>query len=328
MEYSKPHLSLSEQAALLIRRGLEADAALLANRLRDVGYCRFCAYLHPFLQRDEHGKIKDTLVPGTTLNKVWSQYLFDRQLRFILLDAIERIEVALRSRIAHHHTKNRSPFAYADESYFPKWKGYIQGLERVRLHRRHKQGTLILSGNDSVDHFFSLYGDRHEYLPLWLAVGEMEFGTLVYFYAHSEKAIRKAIATEWNIDTGTLFTWLTSLRVLRNDCAHHARIWNKKFLSVPRMQNAPTLPWDYVYSVKAGKWVRPTESLSGAFSLLQVQDSLAPLLYICRHLLKQVAPTSHWHIRMQQFLLNAETQGIPLLKMGLPTHWEKHPLWQ
>lgn len=58
----------------------------------------------------------------------------------------------------------------------------------------------------------------------------MEFGTLVYFYVHSEKAI----ATEWNIDTGTLFTWLSSLcAVLRNDYARHTRIKDKKFLSVP-----------------------------------------------------------------------------------------------
>lgn len=119
MEYSKPHLSLSEQAALLIRRGLEADVVLLATRLRNVGYCRFCAYLHPFLQRDEHGKTKDALVPGTTLDKVWSQYLFDRQLRFMLLDAIERIEVALRSRIAHHHTKNHRYQHYPPKTGYP-----------------------------------------------------------------------------------------------------------------------------------------------------------------------------------------------------------------
>lgn len=327
MEYLQHHLSLSEQAEILLSYGLEADSSLLVARLKDVGYCRLKAYFHPFLQRDENEQPTKTFIPKTTLEKVWSQYLFDRRLRFLLLDAIERIEVALRSHIAHHHTKNQSPFAYANESYFPHRKGYIQSLERVRLHQN-KQGNIIQSGNDIVDRFFATYGNNHKYLPLWLAVGEMEFGTIVYFYTHSEKSIRKAIAAEWGTDTGTLFTWLTSLRVLRNDCAHHARIWNKKFQTQPKMQSSATFPWDYVYSNAASKWVKPTKNLAGAFSLLHASDSLAPLLYICRHLLKQVAPTSHWHTRMQDFLLHAESQGIPLHKMGLPNHWEQHPLWR
>lgn len=168
-------------------------------------------------------------------------------LRFLMMDAIERIEVALRSRIAYYHTANQSPFAYASQSYFPKWKGYMQSLERVRI-QRNKSGHIVPSGKDFIDHFFNTYGDKHDYLPLWMAAGEMEFGTAVHFYSHSDKSIRKAIACEWGTDTGPLFAWLPSLRVLCNDCAHHARIWNKTFLTVPRMNNTPALPWDYVYS--------------------------------------------------------------------------------
>lgn len=291
-----------------------------------MGYCRLSAYLHPFRLRNTNGEVEKDFIPGTTLDKVWKLYLFDRKLRFMMLDAIERIEVALLSLIAYHHTETHSPFAYADSAYFPKWKGYLQSLERVRLHRN-KRGDIILTGNESADRFFSAYGHLHEYLPLWIAVGEMEFGTIVYFYAHSEKSIRKSIAAEWSVDTATLSTWLTSLRVLRNACAHHARIWNKSFLTTPRMHNTPNLPWNAVYYTKAGKWVRPVGGMLGKCSLLQAQANLAPLLFICRFLLKKVAPTSRWYIRMQQFLLDSQAQGIPLAKIGLPEHWEQHPLW-
>ena len=327
MEYIKPHLSISQQVSLLQQRGLVADAALLATRLQNVGYYRFSAYLHPFRTRNQQGVIGDDFVSGTTLDNVWTHYLFDRKLRFMMMDAIERVEVALRSRIAYYHTAGQSPFAYANSTYFPEWKGYMQGLDRVRI-QRNRHGNIVQTGKDSVDHFFNTYGDKHDYLPLWMAVGELEFGTIVYFYSHSDKNIRKAIAREWKIDTASLYTWLTSLRVLRNDCAHHARIWNKTFLSVPRMNNTPALPWDYVYSDKAGKWVKPTASLAGAPSMLQSQAHLAPLLFICRYLLKQVAPSSQWYIRMQQFLYDSQQKGIPLHKMGLPQHWETHPLWK
>lgn len=100
MEYLKQHLSIHQQVALLRQRGLVAEASLLASRLKDVGYYRFSAYLHPFRVRKQNGQIEDSYVPGTTLDKVWSHYLFDRKLRFLMMDAIERIEVALRSQIA------------------------------------------------------------------------------------------------------------------------------------------------------------------------------------------------------------------------------------
>ena len=31
---------------------------------------------------------------------------------------------------------------------------------------------------------------------------------------------------------------------------------------------------------------------------------------------------------MQQFLNESQQRGIPLYKMGLPKHWETHPLWK
>ena len=72
MEYLKPHLSIQQQVALLTQRGLEGDASLLATRLKNVGYYRFSAYLHPFRVRNQQGVIGNNYVPSTTLDKVWS----------------------------------------------------------------------------------------------------------------------------------------------------------------------------------------------------------------------------------------------------------------
>ena len=142
MEYLKPHLSIQQQVALFTQRGLVGNAALLATRLKNVGYYRFSAYLHPFRGRNLQGDIGSNYVPGTTLDKVWSHYLFDRKLRFLMMDAIERIEVAPRSRIAYHHTANKSPFDFASPAYFPNWKGYMQSLERVRIQSYHAPSPL------------------------------------------------------------------------------------------------------------------------------------------------------------------------------------------
>ena len=90
------------------------------------------------------GIIGNNYVSGTTLDKVWTYYLIDRKLRFLMMDAIERIEVALHIRIAYHHTAGQSPFAYANPSYFPKWKECMQSLERVWM-QRNKQGDFVPS---------------------------------------------------------------------------------------------------------------------------------------------------------------------------------------
>lgn len=328
MRYEKQHLSFEQQADRLLGRGLMAERKELILRLSHVGYYRLSAYAHPYRRRTEQGDVEDDFVPGTRLEKIWLHYRFDRDLRRHFLDAIERIEVALRSLLAYYHTEGHSPFDYADDSYFPEWRGYRQKLERVAV-RRDINGEMVPTGVEFVDHFFTKYGSHHDYLPLWMALGITELGFLCYFYRYSNKEIRRKISKEWGISAKTISSWLPALRDLRNDCAHHARVWNNRF-----HRNRPALPpasedklWYYVYSEKAGKWVKP-ENGGTAMQAFVEEDSAACFLFICRRWLRAVAPTSRWHERVGAFLKGAEEQGVDLGKMGLPPHWEEHPLWK
>ena len=81
-----------------------------------VSYYRFSAYLFPFRSRAELGKF----VPGTTFEKVWNYYRFDRKLRFLVMDAIERVEVAVRSSIVNQFAVQHGVFGYRDASNFAK----------------------------------------------------------------------------------------------------------------------------------------------------------------------------------------------------------------
>ena len=89
MIYAKPALTFEAQADLLA-----ANRDELIARLKAVNYYRLSGYLYPF--RDLPN---DTFRPGADLDTVWRRYNFDRRLRLILLDAIERIEVAVRTRL-------------------------------------------------------------------------------------------------------------------------------------------------------------------------------------------------------------------------------------
>ncbi len=90
----------------MLSRNLVADKGLLMQRLHSVNYYRLTGYLYAFRETrtlPDGSQVKgENYRAGTTLDLVWRFYLFDRRLRFLLMDAIERIEIALRSRIAHY----------------------------------------------------------------------------------------------------------------------------------------------------------------------------------------------------------------------------------
>jgi abortive infection bacteriophage resistance protein len=80
--------------------GLPPDRNQAANWLRRVGYYRLSGYWYPFRQRGDDGRVLETFRPGTNLDHAFNLYVFDKRLRLLMLDAIERVEVGLRVDIA------------------------------------------------------------------------------------------------------------------------------------------------------------------------------------------------------------------------------------
>ena len=100
--YHKSPLSFEEQLKRLKSRGLivQEDSKAIAY-LKEISYYRLSAYFLPYQQ------VKDTFNKGTTFQQIISTYTFDRELRLLVFDCIERIEVAIRTQfiyqMAHHH---------------------------------------------------------------------------------------------------------------------------------------------------------------------------------------------------------------------------------
>lgn len=117
MKYSKPPLSYDALADLLIQRGLVSDKKILVNRLKSVSYYRLSGYWYHFRNPD------DTFKPGTSFDKVWSRYTFDRRLRLLVLDAIERIEISLRTSLSHEFSHFYGAFGYLEPKNLPNLSG-------------------------------------------------------------------------------------------------------------------------------------------------------------------------------------------------------------
>lgn len=302
MEYLKEALDYNQQATLLLNRGLEANHDELVMRLSAVSYYRLSGYLYPCRLPNS-----DNFQEGTTLDTVWSRYCFDRRLRMLLLDAIERIEVAVRTQLVYHFSHQHGPFGHCNEDNLPSLKvgDYISWREGLLTETQRSKDAF-------KKHFTSKYGDNHRSLPLWMAAELMSMGSLLTFYKGCSKDIQGAVAEHFGVVRELLLTQLLSLNAARNICAHHSRLWNRILGYAPGLPQKNKHPEWHLKDNDGNKLL--TNNRSGI------------LLMLCRSFLAQISPTSEWRGRVEQ--LFSEFPKIPVASMGLPEDWLNHPLWK
>ena len=216
--YEKKALTFEVQADQLLARGLQADRDILITRLQAVSYYRLSGYLFPFRQLDTSGERTDAFIPGTTLDSVWRRYNFDRRLRTLVLDVLERIEVAVRTRLVYHFAQTYGAFGSLEPNNVPGLKKISEYLEwRTKLVEETEQAR----NEQFVRHFFAKYGDHHRELPIWMLCELMSFGSLLTFARGVLPAIQQRVAADFGLPDELFFSWLRSLYSLRNACAHH-----------------------------------------------------------------------------------------------------------
>jgi len=100
--FNKPPLSLPDQLALLVSRGLTViDPQDALHYLTHIGYYRLSGYALP-LQIGGSGADRHNFKPGVTFTDILDRYVFDRKLRLLVMDAIERIEISVRAALTNH----------------------------------------------------------------------------------------------------------------------------------------------------------------------------------------------------------------------------------
>ena len=296
MKFEKPALTIEQQVNLLRERGMEGDPSLMAERLKVVSYYRLSGYAFPFRQVD------NTFAPGTFFETVWRRYVFDRQMRLLVMDAIERFEVAFRTQLAHHHSLQHGPFGYVTaRTSRPKLKpaefaeffaGLLEELGR--------------SKEPFMKHFYQKYGDEHDVPPFWKAAEVMTFGSVVTFYKATTHSVKQSVASVFGIPDTVMESWLLALNSVRNICAHHSRLWNRELGVNPKIP----LQKDYP------EWHTPVKVGS---------NRIFGILSICKHGLNRIAPQSHWPDRLLSLL--CEYPDVPIAEMGFPENWQECPIW-
>ena len=118
MPYSKPYLTLDQQLALIASRGMGvSEPAKAKDYLKRIGYYRLSGYWYPYRHSTITGSrlvIGDNFRPGTEFAEIVDLYVFDKRLRLLMLDVVERIEISLRVQITlqlgqYHSHAHREP---------------------------------------------------------------------------------------------------------------------------------------------------------------------------------------------------------------------------
>ena len=296
VQFNKPHKTLEEQLALLISRGLTvSDEEKARHYLEHLNYYRLTAYWIPFQKNSQTHEFKS----GTTFEDILNLYIFDREFRLLLLDAIERIEVSVRSKWAYYLCKEHGAHAHLNPNLFKdtnKWthSNAVKELEK----------TVSKSQEIFIVHLREKYQEALP--PLWALVEIMTFGQLSHWYEKQKyRQDRNAVAHLYNFDEKNLVSFLHHLNFIRNKCAHHNRIWNREATIIPKLPN------------KRPKIV--VESLN-----LNKRRKIYNTLVVIAYLLDIISPNHHWK---NNFFTLTSKHKIDISRMGFPKNFATLPIW-
>jgi abortive infection bacteriophage resistance protein len=294
-----PFPLLPDQIEILQQQGLIINNADETNHyLTHVGFYRLAGYWQ-FLQKNR------MFVPGTKFRHVVDLYNFDRELRLLLLDAFERIEISFRAILINQMCAAYGPYWYADASLFFSEEKMNDVLETINRELDRSEEGFIKQHNR--DH------DKVSYPPAWKTLQVLSFGTLSKIYGNIRNDIqeKRMIANVYGLPKSEwLQSWMQVISVLRNYCAHHSRICYQLFANLPKVIRHTKLPW--IKHIPA----------AGRIGFAQLYFHLS----IVRYLLHTASPGNTFSYRMMELLV--KYPGIELERMGFPKNWDDEDLWQ
>ncbi|MEX8549358.1 MAG: Abi family protein [Mucilaginibacter sp.] len=305
---NKPSYIVEEQIALLKQRGmLFQDETQAANLLKNISYYRLKGYWWD-MQEDI---VLHTFKPRTYFEDIIDRYNFDRHLRLILFDAIERIEVALRTKLIYHLSIAYGGLWYLDASLFENrtitFNNTTTSIYESTINELQKEFSR--SQEIFIKDQRSRYPNQDS--DAWKILEIASMGTLSKLYKNLKHQLpqKAIIAKEMGLNLATeLSSWLEAITYVRNIIAHHSRLWSRSMVKTPieRINNP------------VGLWFNNR--------LLPVQTKkpfliISCMVYLCNHI------SPNHHIKSKILELFKSNPSIPIYKLGFVNNWHDEPLW-
>lgn len=311
--YEKPPLTLDQLVDRLKDRGLDVPDRERATRyLRHLGYYRLSPYTIPF----QVGSSEHQFRPGAMFDDVLDLYVFDRSLRLLVLDALERIEVAIRSALTDHMSVTYDdPHWYQRGEHFrsrARHRDFLESVARAcgdQLSRSPENRGDNVVFRSALEHYLTTYGSP-ELPPSWLMVETLTVGSLDHLIRNlKQRSDRTAVASTIGINDALLTSWLRTYVRVRNICAHHGRLWNVGLGVYPAIPTSRSIPW------LVDSTAIDTRSAK----------QLYPVLVSLQSVLATISPRSSWTQRLSGLL--DDHPDVPLRGLGMPDDWRQDAFW-
>lgn len=290
--FDKPPLSIEEQIVLLESKGLIlGDISEVNHYLIMIGYYRLMTYFKPFLF-SFNGSNK--FQPNTHFSDILNLYIFDRELRLLVPDALEKIEVAFRTAISNTMSLKYGAHWYLNQKLFARGEQHQLFVEEIKTYLKR-----------SHEDFIKTYYLTHaypEHPPSWMVMECISFGTISKMYSNiKDRSVRKNIGDILGQYSEVIKSWMRSLTYTRNLCAHHSRLWNRFFINKPQVTTA-------------------------TFRFEKNESPFYLQAYVIQALLTTIAPGNHW--REKLFALFSIHAQVPFRDMGFEVDWKNDCYWE
>lgn len=249
--------------------------------------------------------------PHTDFSQIMALYVFDKRLRLLFLDAIERIEVGLRVEVALI-LGTYGAFSYRDASTFNRYFSVIDsnGITPHEKFIKKLDDAFRSSREEFAEHFRSKYSSD---LPIWMSIELWDFGTLSSVLSGMRSVDLDKLSGLYGLPKRRFLpSWAQSINFVRNVCAHHGRLWNRPLVQQP----SPSGPGEI-----------------SMFEHLRIDAYAQRRLYavaaVLQYMLRIVHPSSTWSTRLYAHLQTVpQSPYVSTKHMGFPSDWEKLPLWK
>jgi len=299
MIYSKPPLSLQEQIQRLKDRGLTfGNEVKAAHYLSNISNYRLRAYTYPF---QDNSDPNHPFLTEMSFEDLISLYVFDRKLRILIFNGIEKIEIALRTKIIYEYSIGcGNGNWYEDETMYYDHIQFEEHMETLL-------NEIDRSNETFIDHYKTKY-TQPENPPAWMALEVASFGLLSKIYRNLlNTKLKTKVAREFGLTNSmVLSSWMFTFSNMRNIVAHHGRLWNRRFVASVQL---------------------PTHTLRPFLQNTNIYPNKLYALMSCMNfILQEISPGNCFVADFKNLIKTSDF--IFLHEMGFPADWENESIWQ
>lgn len=298
MRYTKPPIVFEQQIQTLKSRGLNITDDDTAHRyLSNISYYRLRAYTYPYQKNDnpEH-----PFIANISFEDVMALYTFDRKLRLLIFDAIEKIEIALRTQIIYHWSITYGSHWHLEQALYKDKGKFIKHLASL-------QKEIDRSNETFIHHYKNKYTQPEE-PPCWMSLEVTSIGLLSLIFQNLKSCPEKKNVTHHfglkGVDV--LENWMHTFCHIRNICAHHGRLWNRR-IPIPI-----TIPQKTSASFISNKKIYPYKLYASLCAMTYVLNIINPESTFKKQLIELLASCPHGQLK----------------EMGFPDNWQAENFWR